>query len=142
MFNNHLNNKNLNLNVEQCQGQCRVITTRNMFNNHLNNNNLNLNVEQCRGQGRVITMRNLFNHQLSQGRGGDGKGNVLQVPGVPPADANQQGQQPSVIPPAAPDQPRRTADTTWGYNKFFQNRQGPEPPVPPPPPPPTSKHKP
>ncbi|MFM7978990.1 MAG: hypothetical protein ACKPKO_06700, partial [Candidatus Fonsibacter sp.] len=69
------------------------------------------------------------------------KGSVLQAPGGPPAEANQQGAQPSVIPPAAPDKPRYTADTTWCYNKFFRNRPGPEPtvPPPPPPPPPTSK---
>ncbi|MFM7987597.1 MAG: hypothetical protein ACKPKO_50610, partial [Candidatus Fonsibacter sp.] len=62
--------------------------------------------------------------------------NVLQAPGVPPADANQQGAQPSDILPAAPDKPRYTADTTWGFNKFFRNRpgprEGPEPPAPPP----------
>ncbi|MFM7980675.1 MAG: hypothetical protein ACKPKO_15285, partial [Candidatus Fonsibacter sp.] len=63
------------------------------------------------------------------------------MPGVPPADANQRGPQPSVIPPAAPDQPRPTADTTGGYNKFFRNRQRPEPTVPPPPPPPLNKPK-
>ncbi|MFM7988921.1 MAG: hypothetical protein ACKPKO_57375, partial [Candidatus Fonsibacter sp.] len=134
--------QNLNLNVKQDQG--RVIRLHNLFSNHLNNNNnLNLNVKQCRGQGHVITKRNLINHQLSQGRG-DGRVMFFQVPGVPPAYANQQGPQPSGTPPppAAPDQPRYTADTTWGYNKLFRKRQGPEPTVPPPPPPPPSKHKP
>ncbi|MFM7978075.1 MAG: hypothetical protein ACKPKO_02060, partial [Candidatus Fonsibacter sp.] len=55
------------------------------------------------------------------------KSKVVQAPG-----ANQQGPRPIVFRPEAPNQQRRTADTTWDYNKFFRNRQGPEPPVPPP----------
>ena len=69
--------------------------------------------------------------QMTRSRSRRFKSKVLQAPGTtPPAGSNQP--QPIAIPPATPDQPRRTADATWDYNKFFRNRQGAEPPAPPP----------
>ncbi|MFM7980735.1 MAG: hypothetical protein ACKPKO_15585, partial [Candidatus Fonsibacter sp.] len=63
---------------------------------------------------------------------GNSRVRFYKAPGSPPTSANQQGPRPISITPATPEQPRRTTDTTWDYNKFFRNRQGPEPPAPPP----------
>ena len=70
--------------------------------------------------------------QMTRSRSRRFNSKVLQAPGTAPVSANQQGPRPFFIPPEDPDQPRRTADTTWDYNNLFRNRQGTEPPVPPP----------